>query len=28
MPALRPAEVIAMLKRAGYVVDHQTGSTK
>lgn len=26
IPAMRPGEVIAMLRRAGYAVDHQTGS--
>jgi len=26
LPSLRPQEVIAMLKRIGYVIDHQTGS--
>ena len=26
LPALKPAEVIRMLQRAGYYVDHTTGS--
>ena len=26
IPALRPSDVIAMLRRAGYVIDRQTGS--
>jgi predicted RNA binding protein YcfA (HicA-like mRNA interferase family) len=26
LPALKPKDVITMLKRAGYTVDHQTGS--
>jgi len=26
LPNLRPLEVVAILKRIGYLVDHQTGS--
>lgn len=26
LPAMRPSEVIATLRRVGYAVDHQTGS--